>query len=1302
MIYQPRNVQPSGISIDGLLNNTFTMEVQTNSYVSAYQLLVVDFDNNEVYTGNKEESSQYAYNGDILEIPVDASVVALQNGTNYKWRVRLYQPNADMLITYGLVQKDGSTTNITLQPNINIKSGMAITINGQTKTISSYNIDTGVAVVNSAFASAPTVGTQYKIYSDFIETIPDYIVYARQTPAVAISNVPSSLTLKYHTFQGTYTQSDNVAIVYHQFDLYTRNDDGTISLVNSSGKVYSANLSYTYDSFRTGNKYLIQMTVENDMGIISTTDMYEFTVSYDIVEYLQQPLATFDDKNNAVQVSWVTPVENEATSLRSDAATGVIQDNNNTLTQATFEPGQSIGEGDVVQITNSDCELVIDGKSTQKTRSGKNLFNVFAQQGYLEINKDNVASSTDWQTSDYIKVKPNTTYVISSPNTAITRILRNEYDGSKVYNATLNRVETTNGQSFTTSSTTEYIRFSVNSGTETKVQLEEGSTATSYEPYGASPSPDYPSEIESVGYENLFKPTLVADDGKTIIVTNATIGLEDDTFVFTCKNGTDMYFGQVAAEGAAYSGAYGNLIDISNMDAISYYVSNSLFTKNFVTYYDKELVCLKNVQFFTNQGTIMYADTPSGTKYISFRFGVGAATIGETYRTKVQIEKGSMKHSYIPYGKTGIEVKTVGKNLLELVANTSSLNGLIPTINNDGSLTFTGTTTANWSTITKLVNVDIPSGTYTLSNNKSVAYNIVLRVIYEDGTAKSFYLPNKSISNTIEFAQKVTKLRIGLEYLTDGGSYNETLYLQLEKGNTATKYEKYKSNTTVLSLNEPLRSLPNGVKDIAYIKNNKLYVDRYVGSVILNGTEGWNMNAGVGFHSPLLQGIVKNLGSGISNKYIYTDLSWQGNYTFSINSTGILAISDNTCSSVEEFKTWLSQNNVQVDYELATPTTEELGDSAIPYIDGINYMYISSNMDTTFSLVYLYKTISGNTYDYIEFNPPGVKQTGTIKSYNAITGVGTLMSQYPFTYSPIQGDSYAVISNIYNISGFSYLYNTPYNTVNSLYTHGYTATWATPDGLCVLPDDFNITLQFSPDSNFYYTDDGVYQEIVNLITTETDDVNNRGEFAIKIDKNKLIFTQQSEDGGSIVWDGNTDGKVVIQDMLYKVSDIIPSKTDLIGNKLILVSPDEVKTFDIVAEDDGTRNNICTLIDMDDSGNYAIVTLLPVAMVIQTPTTDFPTTGVYFISYEGLYVSELSLGGIVLETPFYTHTNQVFVLSSANIAQINNDYVWDDTANWTDTYTWVEGGTSLERVCNHWWKVQITKQGIKIEEIFPTT
>ena len=1070
MIYQPRNVQPSGVSIDGLLDNTFTMEIQTNSYVSAYQLLIVDFDNNEIYTSSKTTLTNYAYNGDILEIPVNASTVALSNGANYKWRVRLYQPTADMLITYGLVQATSTTTTIYLQPNINIKAGMAITINSQTKTISSYNSDTGVAVVSSAFSSSPAVGTQYKICSDFIETVPDYIVYARRTPAVAISNVPSSLTLKYHTFQGTYTQSDNVPIVYHKFDLYTKNDDGTISLVASSDKVYSANLSYTYDSFRTGNKYLIQMTVENDMGVITTTDMYEFNVSYDIVEYLQQPLASFDDKNNAVKVSWVTPVENEATSFRSDAAIGIIQDNNNTLTQATFEPGQSIGEGDVVQITNSDCELVIDGKSTQATRSGKNLFNksitpIIASNGqtFTELDTGVKISYTNSSSSNVVKYAA---YKLIDLTNYVGKVVRIKCDFSKSneilapryciglcdvngINRTQESVSITSGETISFTVPTldgtsiylcvwlyctytspiekgDYVDF-------TDIIITMDNEDMTYEPYGVMPSPDYPSEIESLGKYN-------AETGKYEIEVKNT--------------GKNLF-------------------------------SSSLFDKTGVY----ALYKLKD-------------NTP--------------------YTLSLKLKEGKSIPSALYFG----------------FASAQYVSGNVP----------------------KQLNI-VNNGVFSpaASNENGTYY----RTIIDNSEFKYVYFHPKNIN------------------------IEEYFYVMLTESSSLLDYEPYQSNSTLFTLNQPLRSLPNGVKDELVIENGRAKIIKRIGKVVLNGTENWkkednaaytSISNAKGNNTPTLSNYFKSV-STITNVWGYIKFGATNN-----NLIFYKAAIENT--DLEGFKTWLSTHNTIVYYQLATPTEIDLGDSAIPYIDGINYMHISSNMDTTFSLVYPHKTISGNTYDYTEFNPPGVKQTGTIKSYNAITGIGTLMPQYPFMYTPMQGDSYAVISNIYNVSGFSYLYNTPYNTVNSLYTHGYTATWATPDGLCVLPDDFNITLQFSPDGNFFYDQNGVYQEVVNLITTETDDANNKGEFTIKIDKNKLIFVQ---------------------------------------------NPD-----------------------------------------------------------------------ISLELPFYTNTTQVFVLSSASVAQINNDYVWDDTATWTDTYTWVEGGTSLERVCNHWWKVQITNTGIKIEEIFPTT
>ena len=53
MIYQPRNVQPSYISIDAKKDNIFTMELNTNNYVNGYELTILNWDNTVAYQGSK-------------------------------------------------------------------------------------------------------------------------------------------------------------------------------------------------------------------------------------------------------------------------------------------------------------------------------------------------------------------------------------------------------------------------------------------------------------------------------------------------------------------------------------------------------------------------------------------------------------------------------------------------------------------------------------------------------------------------------------------------------------------------------------------------------------------------------------------------------------------------------------------------------------------------------------------------------------------------------------------------------------------------------------------------------------------------------------------------------------------------------------------------------------------------------------------------------------------------------------------------------------------------------------------------
>lgn len=313
-------------------------------------------------------------------------------------------------------------------------------------------------------------------------------------------------------------------------------------------------------------------------------------------------------------------------------------------------------EGESLYFDNANGDnlktLEIEGNSYQKTTTGKNLL-------YTPYTEDNKLTETATKDDHYSIINY---YATLEAGKAYT--FHCETDGTWGQIASSDTVEIfllkdkkydniiqmrTNPYTFTpTVSGNYYIRYDVNKNGTThsfwNFYVAEENSFSGYEEYtnGVSPNPDYPQEIEvikdNVGIKvtgkNLFKPTLIADDGNTIIVVNADIVLNDDTFSLICKNGTDMYFGQVANKGTVYNGIRGNLIDVSNCSKISFSLSNNLFNNNYITYYDENKISLGFKQFNSSNGTYTISN---GVKYVSFRFGL-RATIGTSYQTKVQIE----------------------------------------------------------------------------------------------------------------------------------------------------------------------------------------------------------------------------------------------------------------------------------------------------------------------------------------------------------------------------------------------------------------------------------------------------------------------------------------------------------------------------------------------------------------------------------------------------------------------------------------------------------------------------------------
>lgn len=115
---------------------------------------------------------------------------------------------------------------------------------------------------------------------------------------------------------------------------------------------------------------------------------------------------------------------------------------------------------------------------------GKNLFDYSARTDNCSINKDgSLFTASRDAVSDFIPVKPNTTYYCTRSGSRRGKF----FDRNKqaVQTSSFDFTLLSSGTSFTTSSTTYYVRFAM-SGSEvdrTKIQLEEGTSATTYEPY---------------------------------------------------------------------------------------------------------------------------------------------------------------------------------------------------------------------------------------------------------------------------------------------------------------------------------------------------------------------------------------------------------------------------------------------------------------------------------------------------------------------------------------------------------------------------------------------------------------------------------------------------------------------------------------------------------------------------------------------------------------------------------------------------------------------------------------------------
>lgn len=252
-------------------------------------------------------------------------------------------------------------------------------------------------------------------------------------------------------------------------------------------------------------------------------------------------------------------------------------------------------------------------------------------------------------------------------------------------------------------------------------------------------------------------------------------------------------------------------------------------------------------------------------------------------------------------GKYEIKVKTTGKNLFDGVfrqGNTKDLD-VVDRLFNKNNFKLKGNQSYTIST-----NLDTSIFRYAVNLNVKEFPSVSIQNFYDSGwkTVSSFtFTP----SQDCYFGIVLSRIAGGNILPTDISDY----WFMLEEGSITTEYEEHKSNTTVLELNEPLRSLPNGVKDKTYLENNKLYVDRH----IKNNAE---------LETPITEEVgdcVINTFAGVNNIELEANLKTEFSVTYAQDMKSILK----DYPSMEEIQQYIDSQLGTINEQLASLTEVE-------------------------------------------------------------------------------------------------------------------------------------------------------------------------------------------------------------------------------------------------------------------------------------------------------------------------------------------------------------------------------------------
>ena len=332
--------------------------------------------------------------------------------------------------------------------------------------------------------------------------------------------------------------------------------------------------------------------------------------------------------------------------------------------------------------------------------------------------------------------------------------------------------------------------------------------------------------------------------------------------------------------------------DHINVNNTKQYIFSYLGTSGsrYIVYYDKD----KNFLGYDTKIQINNFAKWNETRYVRLRIDCPQGSV-----TAFQLEEGTVATGYVPYNS--LEIKDVGKNLY--AGNEITING-----------TYSSNTSVN------LGSRYLSEGTYTISLTNSLPNNSYIYLGANGSIATA--IRNKATFTLTE------EQNVPMRLVVKAGTYsNFTTKIMIEKGMVVTDYEPHQQQTEYFPLSEGQKLYKN-----SYLVDDGIHHSRK--QVVLDGTEtGWytlaNQTGTNTSYFCIPKSDMKKASTLICDKFINRNV-------WNTDEEGIQSIIDNfirlrintsRASTVAELKTWLSNNPIRVEYELAeeeiVPYTED-------------------------------------------------------------------------------------------------------------------------------------------------------------------------------------------------------------------------------------------------------------------------------------------------------------------------------------------------------------------------------------------